>query len=84
MDGEAYVMGFGGGMGWRHYVWGEDKKGSKITRVLILRVLAYGRPYASRGRTPTPSGCSNSTTKPPIRPVTVALTSGSRTSWRCA
>ena len=42
-------MMFGGGMGWRHYVWGDDtKKGSKITRALILRVLAYGRPYATR------------------------------------
>lgn len=39
----------GGGMGWRHFVWSEEpKKDRKITRELILRVLAYGRPYAGR------------------------------------
>lgn len=42
-------MMFGGGMGWQHYIWGEDsKKGSKITRALIMRVLRYGQPYAGR------------------------------------
>src|SRR5690606_4982656 len=39
----------GGGTGWRQLVWSEEsKKDRKITRELILRVLAYGRPYAGR------------------------------------
>lgn len=38
-----------GGGGWRHFVGSEQpKKGRRITRALILRVLAYGRPYARR------------------------------------
>jgi len=39
-------MFFGGGGGWWHYVWGEDtNKRPKVTRTLLLRVLAYARPY---------------------------------------
>jgi ATP-binding cassette subfamily B protein len=39
----------GGGGGWRHFVGSEQpKQGRKITRDLIVRVLAYGRPYAGR------------------------------------
>jgi ATP-binding cassette subfamily B protein len=39
-------MFFGHGGGWWHYVWGEDtNKRPKVTRMLLLRVLAYARPY---------------------------------------
>src|SRR5690606_16143202 len=42
-------MGFGrGGMGWRHFVDSDEQKGGKISRALILRVLAYGKSYAGR------------------------------------
>lgn len=42
--------GGGGGHSWRHFIDSDGEKAgsAKITRALIFRVLAYGRPYAGQ------------------------------------